>query len=387
MNEPTILCPKCKAEIKLTEAMASPLIDAARREFANKLATEKAKIAFEARIEAKESVSLELKAKADEVAALNRTLTSNVAKLQEAQAAQAEALQLKRDLEEKAREIDLTVEKRVSRAVATVRDEAQRQAEGEFSIKVSEKQMLIDRMAKQIDEMQKKIELGSQQAQGEVLELELENALRKRFVFDSIEPVAKGVFGGDVIQRVQEDAKYVGTILWEFKRTKNWTDGWLSKLRGDQRAAKAEIAIIVSYALPETIKTFGMQEGVWVTSPEHAIPLCAVLRHALADVAEARQAGEGQETKMQKLYAYMTGSNFKHRVGAIIEHFGVMLEDLEKERRSVTKGWAKRDAQIHSAIDAAAGMYGDLQGIAGSAVGELPALDVKQLEDAKAASQ
>lgn len=386
MNEPTIICPKCKAEIKLTEAMASPLIDAARREFATKLASEKEKIELGARERAHAAVATELKRRDDEVAALNQTLTSNVAKLQEAQTAQAEALKMKRDLEEKAREIDLTIEKRVSAGAATIRDEARRAAESDLGIKVSEKQLLIERMTKTIDELQTKIAQGSQQAQGEVLELELENALRKRFVLDSIEPVPKGVFGGDVIQRVHEEAKYVGTILWEFKRTKNWTDGWLSKLRGDQRAAKAEMAIIVSYALPETTKTFGMQEGVWVTSPEYAIPLCAVLRHALADVAEARQAGEGQETKMQKLYAYMTGPNFKHRVGAIIEHFGVMLDDLEKERRSVTKGWAKRDAQIHSAIDAAAGMYGDLQGIAGSAVGELPALDVKQLEDAKAAT-
>jgi hypothetical protein len=106
----------------------------------------------------------------------------------------------------------------------------------------------------------------------------------------------------------------------------------------------------------------------------------------LAEVAAARQAADGQETKMEMLYAYLTGPQFKHRVQAIVENFGTMLEDLDKEKRVQEKVWAKREGQIRIAMKAAAGMYGDLQGIAGSAVGELPALDVKQLEDAKAAT-
>jgi hypothetical protein len=386
MNEPTIVCPKCKVEIKLTEAMASPLIEASRREFATKLQAEKARIEQEARKNAADAMSLELQAKARQLADAERALSVNNVKLQEAQAAQAEAVKLKRELDDRARELDLTIEKRVSASTAAIREEARRAADADLGVKVSEKQLLIDRMTKTIDELNTKIAQGSQQAQGEVLELKLEESLRSRFVFDSIEPVPKGAFGGDVIQRVSENMRAVGTILWEFKRTKNWTAGWLEKLRGDQRAAKAEIAIIVSYALPDGIETFGMQEGIWITSPAYAIELCAVLRCALADVAAARQAADGQETKMEMLYGYLTGPQFRLRVGAIVENFGNMLEDLEKEKKVQEKIWAKREGQIRIAIRAAAGMYGDLQGIAGSAVGELPALDVKLLEDGKAAS-
>ena len=386
MNGPTVVCPKCKSTIELTEAMSAPVLEAARREFATKLQTETARIAEDAKRSANAAVHSELKRRDTVIEEVNQRLVANTAKLQEAQQAQVEAVKLKRELEDRARELDLTIEKRVSASTAAIREEARRAADADLGVKVSEKQMLIDRMSKTIDELNTKIAQGSQQAQGEVLELKLEDDLRSQFPFDSIEPVAKGVFGGDVLQRVNDNNRSVGAILWEFKRTKNWAAGWLEKLRGDQRAAKAEIAIIVSYALPDGIETFGMEEGIWITSPAYAIEVCAVLRFGLIEVAAARQATEGQETKMEMLYQYLTGPQFKHRVGAIVENFGNMLEDLEKEKRVQEKVWAKREGQIRIAIKAAAGFYGDLQGIAGSAVGELPALDVKLLEDAKAAA-
>ena len=140
------------------------------------------------------------------------------------------------------------------------------EAEESLKLKVAEKEQQISSMQRQIDELKRKAEQGSQQLQGEVLELELEAALRAHFPRDAIEPVGKGEFGGDVLQRVIGPAgQACGAMLWETKRTKNWTDGWLAKLRADQRAAGAELAILVSKALPKGVDTFGYVDGIWVT--------------------------------------------------------------------------------------------------------------------------
>ena len=162
--------------------------------------------------------------------------------------------------------------------------------------------------------------------------------LQSKFIFDRIEPVAKGEFGGDVLQRVfAMGGQECGSILWESKRTKNWSDGWLIKLREDQRAAKAEISVIVSQALPKDIETFELIEGVWVVHPRVAFPVAVILRQTLLDVASARQSSEGQQTKMEMVYQYLTGPRFRQRVEAIVEAFSVMQDDLDKERKAITR--------------------------------------------------
>lgn len=173
-----------------------------------------------------------------------------------------------------------------------------------------------------------------------------------------------------------------GTILWESKRTRNWSDSWLPKLRDDQRAAKAEIAVIISQAVPKHVNTVDLVEGVWVAEPRCAIPIGVALRQSLIELAAARQAIGGQQTKMEMVYCYLTGPRFRQRVEAIVEKFADMQEDLEKERRTMTRSWAKRDAQIRGAIEATAGMYGDLHGIAGKSLSELESLELKALEAA-----
>jgi hypothetical protein len=236
-------------------------------------------------------------------------------------------------------------------------------------------------MQRQIDELKRKAEQGSQQLQGEVLEVELEAALRTRFPHDCVEPVGRGEFGGDVVQRVVTTVgQACGALLWETKRTKNFTDGWLAKLRADQRAAGAELAVLVSTALPKGIETFAYVDGVWVTEFRFAVPLAVALRQSLIEIATARQVYEGQETKMELVYQYLTGPKFRHRVEAIVEKFSEMQADLEKERKAMTHLWAKREAQIHGVIESTVGMYGDLQGIAGKALQEIEGLEVELLE-------
>ncbi len=416
MSEPTIICPSCKTEIKLTESLAAPLIESTRREYekrlvqkdadmvkrdavlrereealsksqqalddqvAEKLKLERGKIAIEEGKKAKLAVQNDLDQKAKEVTDLNDILRQRDAKLAEAQKVQADLLRKQRELDDAKRELDLTVETRIQEGLAVTREQAKKEAEEGLKLKVLEREQTIVSMQKQIEELKRKAEQGSQQLQGEVQELELEALLRAKFPRDTIEPIAKGEHGGDVLQRVVgPNGQPCGTIIWESKRTKNWSDGWLAKLREDQRAAKAEIAVIVSQSLPKEVETFGVVEGVWVTHPKTVPPLALTLRHTLIEVGCARQASEGQQTKTEMIYQYLTGPRFRHRVEAIVEAFSTMQEDLDKEKKAIIKQWAKREEQIDRVMQATAGMYGDLQGIAGKTIQEIEGLELPLL--------
>ena len=418
MIEPTITCPNCSTEIKLTESLAAPIVQATRKEYeakiaekvsifskreaelrtqqkniedaqkaidekvSEKLKVERASIVEEETKKAKAAIASDLDTKTKEVAELQNVLQQRNEKLAEAQKSQADLLKKQRELDDAKRELDLTIEKRVQTALTDVREKAKREAEDNLKLKVSEKEEQISSMQRQIEELRRKAEQGSQQLQGEVMELELEDTLRSKFPFDVIEPVAKGEFGADVLQRVVSPAGLLcGTILWESKRTKNWTDGWLPKLREDQRSAKAEISVLISQALPKTIDTFGQIDGVWVSAPKYAMPLVIALRQTLIEVTNSKQSQEGQQTKMELVYDYLTGSRFRHRVEAIVEKFSDMQADLDREKKSMTRLWAKRESQIQGVIESTVGMYGDLQGIAGQALQEIEGLEVPLLED------
>ncbi len=325
----------------------------------------------------------ELETKARELAELNEVLKARDEKLAEAQKAQAELIKKQRELDDAKRELELTVEKRVQAGLTEVRSQARLEAEEGLKLKVMEKDQTIASMQKKIEELKQKAEQGSQQLQGEVQELELENLLRAKFPFDTIEPVPKGEFGGDALQRVVSPAgQPSGTILWESKRTKNWSDAWLAKLRDDQRTAKAEVAVLVSQVLPKGVEAFDVVDGVWVTSPRAALPVATILRHTLLQVSMARQVSEGQQTKTEMVYQYLTGPRFRHRVEAIVEAFSSMQEDLDKERKAIMKQWAKREEQIERVMGATVGMYGDLQGIAGKSLQEIEGLAFPAITDA-----
>lgn len=418
MTEPTIICPSCKAEIKLTESLAAPLIESTRKEFekrlaqkdvdvakreaslreqeealsrvkesideevAEKLRLERSKIVADEARKAKLALTADLEQKDKALEELQGILAQREEKLAEAQKAQAELIRKQRELDDAKREMDLTIEKRIQEGLTATRDQARKEAEEELKLKVMEKEHTITAMQKQIEELKRKAEQGSQQLQGEVQELELEAVLSTKFPYDSIEPVPKGEHGGDILQRVNGHlGQRCGTILWESKRTKNWSDGWLAKLREDQRAAKAEISIIVSQALPKDVETFEHIDGVWVTHPKAAIPVAVALRHSLIEVAMARSASEGQQTKMEMVYQYLTGPRFRHRVQAIVEAFSSMQEDLDKEKKAIMKQWAKREEQIERVMQATVGMYGDLQGIAGKSLQEIEGLGFEALDN------
>ena len=378
--DPTITCPHCKGEVHLTESLAAPIVEATRAQYEAKLRAERTAIAEAEAKKARLALTAEMDRKAQEVAELTSVLADRDQKLAEAQQAQTDALRKQRELDDAKRELELSIEKRVQESLAATREQAKREAEGDLKLKMAEKEQTISAMQKQIEELKRRAEQGSQQLQGEVQELEIEAVLKQSFPSDVFTPVAKGEFGGDVVHAVaRADGQPCGTILWESKRTKHWSEGWLPKLRDDQRAAKADLAVIVTHTLPKGVETFGHVDGVWVTSTRTFVPLAIALRHTLMELALARQAGEGQQTKMELVYQYLTGHRFRQRVTAIIEKFEEMHADLAKERTTMTKLWAKREMQIQAVLAATAGMYGDLQGIAGQAIETIEALDVSKL--------
>jgi hypothetical protein len=403
-------------EIKLTESLAAPLVRATRQEFESKLAEKDTVIArregavraqeqavaaarkqvadeIEAGIrckreaiaaeEAKKArlvVSDELQDSARELGELQVILRAKDEKLANAQNAQADLLRKQRELDDAKREFELTVEKRVQESLGGVRDKAKREAEEELKLKLAEREETIASMQRQIESLKQKAEQGSQQLQGEVQELELEALLAARFPSNRVEAVPKGEFGGDILHTVlSSSGQHCGVILWESKRTKNWSDNWIGKLKNDQRAAKADFAILVSRTLPKDVDTFGLIDGVWVVESRCSIPVAIALRQSLLEVASVRQTTEGQRTKMGMVYQYLTGPRFRVHIEAIVEKFTAMQEDLGRERRTMVRLWAKREEQLRGVIDSTAGMYGDLQAIAGRSLNEIAGLEIAML--------
>ena len=327
MSEPTITCPNCKTEIRLTESLAAPLIEATRQKFAEQLAQkdrdvatkeqalkereealeterqglddevagrmreERAKIAAAEAAKARLLVQDDIDQSAQKLKELEEVLKERNVKLAEAQKAQADLMRKERALEDAQREMDLTIQKTIQEGLGAARDQAKKEAEDELKLKVMEKEQTITAMQKQIEELRRKAEQGSQQLQGDVQEVELEGLLKARFPLDDIERVPKGEHGGDVTQTVKGQSGYpCGKILWESKRTRNWSDGWLPKLREDQRAAKADIAVIISKVLPPNVESFELVDQVWVAHPGITVAIATVLRQTLIEVAVARQA-------------------------------------------------------------------------------------------------
>jgi hypothetical protein len=378
MSEPTITCPQCKHEIKLNESLAAPFMEKAQRDFESRILL----VRQEEAEKAKKAASTDLTEREKELSELRDTLKTRDVKLAQAQKDQAEALRVKQEFEDAKRELDLNVQTQINQRLATVREEARKEAENEQKLKVSEKDLLISQMQQKIEELRRRSEQGSQQSQGEVLELELESLLRNKFLTDIIEPVAKGVSGADVTHKViGNNGEHCGTILWEFKRTKNWSDGWLEKLREDRNKAKANVCIIASQSLPDTIKSFGIIDDVWVVHFNYIIPLAALLRKSLVELSAVRQSKVGQQTKTEMMYSYLTSNEFRLRVEAVVESISNLKEDLDTEKKAIMKQWAKREKEINKAIEAIVGMYGDMQGIAGKSLPEIKGLGFEGLEN------
>ena len=406
MNPEIIICPNCEFEIPLTEVLTHQIAESLKKEMESNLReqekalTEK-KEAFKLKEESLRKQTADVDQQVENLLAEKLKTVQSEAKIKAGKETEAELKALKEELEEKSRkltesqETELALRKKdrelqerekalgleVEKKLADGIDEAQQKAIKSFQeaqqLKDAAYEKKIADMSKAVDEAKRKAEQGSMQTQGEVAELNLEEALKQAFRFDDIEPVGKGITGADVIQNVKDKTlKPCGKIIWEVKNTKVWSQGWVQKLKDDQLSTGAEIAIIVTEAMPADLKDFGMVENVWVTTKSLAIPLAGALRDSLANLTYARNSAEGMSEKMKFLHQYIVGPEFRQKVEGIIETFSGMKAQLDKEKRAMTKLWKEREKQIDRVVENTSSMYGDFRGVIGADLKEISALEL-----------
>jgi hypothetical protein len=383
MNEPLITCPNCGTEIELTEALAAPLNAKLEAEHRAELAELQAQLRGEAQALAQRA---EKKAREDaslEKEMLQRELADERKRRQAAQRAELDLRQQKIELETRAQELDLEVARRLDGEKARLEEAIRRGFADQHELKLKEKEKLIDDLRRALEEAKRKSEQGSQERQGEVLEIDIQAELERRFPQDLVSPVPKGSRGADLLQEVRDGAaKRCGLIVWETKNTKHWQRAWLDKLKEDQRAIGANLAVIVSTALPDGVVELGYVEGVWVASLRTWPALAFALREQLIQVAFAHAAADGKHEKMELLYRYLAGDQFRSRIQAIVEAFTALQTSLNQERRAIERLWKEREKQIERALLGTAGMYGEVRGIVGSSLTNIPVLELEPIAGA-----
>jgi len=317
-------------------------------------------------------------AAAQELAQTRAALQAQRAELDAAQAKELALRQQAEELQQRQRSIDLELARRVDAKRSEWEQQWRQLQDQEQALRLREKERQIEELRQVIGELRRKSEQGSQERQGETLERDIEAALAARFPRDRLCPVAKGTQGADLIQEVRDASLAAcGSIVWEFKSTRNWQPAWLAKLRDDQRACGASVAVLVSAALPDAAQNgFALVEGVWVCSLAAWPALATALREQLLQVAHARNAATGMNEKMEALYRYLSGDRFRHKVEAIVEAFTAMQDQLARERRAMEKLWKERERQLERVVGSTAGMYGELRGTIGAAMTPIAALEL-----------
>jgi hypothetical protein len=362
MND-TIICPHCKKPIPLTEALSHQIQEKYQKFYKIRLAEEKEKLEEQLKIELgkkiKQEMEFDLKNKSNELEELrkqNKNLQEQLLELNK----------LVRQLRTENQQKQLELEKKLTE-----------EFDREYKLKLLEKDKKLEDAMKLVEDYKRKLEQGSQQLQGEVLELELENLLRQEFPQDTIKEVPKGVTGADIIQEVKNNfGKTCGTIIWELKRTKVWTDSWINKLKNDQRQMKADIAVLISQALPAGVKNFTESRGVWIGNYDAIYSLALALRRSLIEVAAVKSSIIGRTEKKEILWTYLTSIEFKQRIEAFYDAYTQLKDDLKKEQEWFRRKWAKQDKNINQLSESILGLHGDLQGIIGKSLPEIKGLEL-----------
>lgn len=365
-----ITCPKCGHSFEVQAQMREHLLRELGADYQSKLKAETARLRKQIEAETRSAMS-------DEVHDLREKLTVAVA-------AEVELRKSRRELEQQTRDLELSVNRKLDAERETLREQARVQLEEQNRHRDADKDKLITDLRRQIDDMKRTAEFGSQQAQGFTLELELETELARHFPMDRIEPVPGGASGGDVVQIVLDrNGTRCGSILWEAKRTKNWNDQWLPKLREDQRRARADFAAILSVEMPKGVSQFKCIDGVWVTNRGCAMGLAAALRAGLLEAARARETAHGKMSKVDLVFQYFAGSEFRQKVEGLVEAWVELKRDLDSEKRSMCKIWNKREKQIGRAMANTGALYGDLSCIIGPSLPAIPQLELDSIAETK----
>ena len=373
-----IVCPHCKKSFEISEALDTEYKEKLVEELEKKHqeALEKQKVELEERTAKRIKDELELKLREKEM-----EKEESDKRTKELQEQLLTYIKTNNELKEKDRARELELQKKLSEESEKIRAKALEEAEKENKLKMMEKDKQLQDALKEAEDMKRKLQQGSQQAQGEVFELEFETLLAQQYPNDKIVPVGKGVKGGDIIHEIWDSkGNYVGKILWELKNTKAWSEGWVDKLKADKRAINADEAILISEVMPTDMKLAGYRDGIWVTERQFVIPLADTMRAKLIQLFYAKKAAEGKDTKMEILYRYLSGTEFKNRVEAIVEAFTNMQQEIEKEKRYFSNKWARDEKNIRMVIDSTYGMHGDLKGIIGSTLPQIQGIEVDVIE-------
>lgn len=416
-----IVCPKCAHDFILGEGITRQTIDRHAEEFESLLQSRRAELEAhltqEAQRKATQMTAEQIATLQEQVAAAKRSeravqesiekiraeaRAKAVAEAEQARVALEEDLQRKnlelqnfraqelalrrqkQDLEEQQKNLELDLQRKLDdergRITAMV---SQREAE-RFALMEAEWKKKIEDAQKSNEDLRRKLEQGSQQLQGEVLELEVEQSLSTSFFHDLIEEVKKGVRGADVIQTVRTPAGITaGRIIWEAKRAENWSDKWLQKLKDDQQEAKAELAVLVTTVMPKGVtEPFTRIGDIWVISPQVLRPMAETLRVIILESHKLRQANVGRDEKIEQLYNYLASPTFAQRMRTVLDTFSTMQTELEGEKRAMQKIWARRQVQIDRASKSMTTVVGELQGIT---MDSLPGLRQIESLDALAA--
>ena len=402
----TVACPHCGGEFMLQDAIAHQLIEryeseyetmlegerrqlretlvadadrAASRRFGEQIARLQEQLAQGAADQARIRAQLEASAQraveearrdsAERAQALQNELMLKERKLAAYRETELALRTEKAALEEQQRELALEVQRKVdaeSQRIKAAEAEAYRLREAEWRKKIDDAQ-------KANEDLKRKLEQGSQQLQGEVLELEIEGLLAMAFPYDAIEPVKKGARGADVIQTVRlRSGTACGRIVWESKRAENWSNAWVAKLKDDQQSAGGELAVLVSTAFPAGIdEPMVMHEGVWLVRPDLVKALAEALRTVLIESQRQKAIAAGKGESMEALYSYITSAQFAQKVRAVVDAYQQMRDDLEKEKSAMLRLWKKREAQLERITTNMLGMCGELQGVSQQALPQL----------------
>jgi hypothetical protein len=388
MADQSISCPSCGKKIPLTRALRAEIEASLKQQFDETLQDRERQLRakYESRLEedlqrAQADAAKKAEKKvAQELAGLKNQVKDQAKDLEDARRLELSMRKRERELERKQQEVELMVAREIDKERTRLVTETQERLADVHRLKDAEKERQLADMRRQIEDLKRKAEQGSQQLQGEAGEGELESLLRANFPSDEISAIGQGVRGADLHQVVIDPrGRKIGAILWECKNTRNWSDGWIAKLKQDQRSLHADVAILVTATLPKGCARFALMEGVLVTDFACAAALAAVLRSNLCQLAQTRSAAISKEESLELLYRYLSGVEFRHRVEAIVEAFTAMRHDLDQERRAAERQWARRSRQIDAVTFNVSGMYGDLQGL----VPALPSIALLELPEAE----
>jgi hypothetical protein len=348
--------------------------------FQQKLQQEKLKLESELQQQLRKSIASDYE---NQLRLLKQSAEENEEKLKTARQKELEFLKKEQEIKNKEQELEIILQKKLlqerSLLVQQIRKEEETRnslKETEYQLKLKELEKKLEDQQKLAEEMKRKAEQGSMQLQGEVQELLLEEMLRDYFPYDSIGEVGKGVEGADCIQVVRNHiGADCGKIIFESKRTKTFNAAWIEKLKTDMRNKQADVAILVTQAYPKDMNCFGERDGVWICSFSEVVALTTALRHTIIRIAETKKAEENKGEKMQMLYTYLTGIEFRQQIETIVEGFLSMKNSISKERIQMEKLWKEREKQLERVLLSTSGLYGSIKGIAGSSIGQIPLLE------------